>query len=265
MARSPDPSRGRDPDAAIVNTSSKRDALKVPLRIARAIARQVASERLPPGTMLEPEQEMARRFGVGRPSVREALRLLETQGLIVIRRGVKGGPVVAAPSAEDLGKTITMFLQMTSTPLRAVILAGAELEGLLASMAAERVHEQGVSVDPLRQALEREHDVVDRDERLFAGIDFHHQLHVLAGNEVLRLLTDSIGGIVAGRTRAYRHDHWEIDEQRDAFRDHVELFDAIERGDPVKAALLSREHMLRQAEHDLEVHPDLADAIVDWG
>jgi DNA-binding FadR family transcriptional regulator len=228
------------------------------------IAREVASNRLPPGTMLEPEQEMARRFGVGRPSVREALRLLEAQGLIVMRRGVKGGPVVAAPTGADLGQTITMFLQMRSTSLRQVIDAGAELAGLLAARAAERVATEGASVEPLRDALKREEIHLYDDERLFAGIEFHTQLHQLAGNEVLHLLIDAVGGIVADRTRTYRHDQWDEDERRRMYGDHVKMLKALERGDSRRAATLGREHMLRQAERDLEVHPEIADAIVDW-
>jgi GntR family transcriptional repressor for pyruvate dehydrogenase complex len=248
-------------DEQAVPSSEPRQ--KVPLRVARAIARHVAQERLPPGTMLETEQEMAQRFGIGRPSVREALRLLETQGLITLRRGVRGGPVVAAPSAVDLGQTMTMFLQMRSTPLRAVIVAGAELEALMASLATERVAKRR-SIKPLRRALAAEERVVDREERLAAGINFHAELYRLANNEVLELLTTAVGGIVADRTRTYRHDHWEADERRYAYSEHVDLFDAVKGGDSTKAAEIARAHMLRQAERDLELHPDLADAIVDW-
>jgi DNA-binding FadR family transcriptional regulator len=237
---------------------------KVPLRIARMIAREVASERLPPGTMLETEVDMARRFGVGRPSVREALRLLEAQGLIEIRRGVKGGPVVASPTGADLGQTMTMFLQMRSTPLRQVIDAGAELHALIASLAAQRVAEEGASVEPLRAVLARESEHVYDEERLYAGIEFHALLRDLAGNEVLGLLVDAVGGIVADRTRTYRHDQWDPDERKKAVDDHVKMLKAIERGDAKRAAALAREHILSQAERDLEVHPEMADAIVDW-
>lgn len=255
---------GTAPAVGPGDSSTVGPALKVPLRVAREIARHVATERLAPGTMLEPEQEMARRFGVGRPSVREALRLLETQGLIRIRRGVRGGPVVAAPSAVDLGHTMTMFLQMRSTPLRSVIIAGAELEALVASMAADRVGRDGASVEPLRRALELEGDVLDREERLFAGIEFHLQIHLLAANEVLELLVEAVGGIVADRTRTYRHDQWDQDERHHMYGEHRELFDAIERGDGIKAALIAREHMLAQAAKDLEMHPEMGTAIVDW-
>ncbi len=237
---------------------------KVPLRIARMIAREVASKRLPPGTTLEPEHEMARRYGVGRPSVREALRLLEAQGLIVMRRGVKGGPVIAAPTGADLGQTMTMFLQMRSTPLRHVIDAGAELGAVIASMAADRVATHGASVEALREILAREEAHLYEPQRLYIGIEFHQQLEVLAGNEVLGLLADAVGGIVADRTRTYRHDEWDEDERRRMYGDHLKMLKAIERGDSRRAATLAREHMISQAKRDLEVHPEIADAIVDW-
>ena len=245
-----------------VSTSTFQD--KVPLRIARQIAREVAEQRLPPGSPLEPEPQMARRFGVGRPSVREALRLLEAQGLIVIRRGVKGGPVVAAPTGADLGHTMTMFLQMRSTPLREVIEAGAQLHALIASLAAQRVAQDGASVDALRAALEVEREHLDDELRLHAGIEFHAQIHELAGNDVIRLLVDAVGGIVADRTRAFRSDLWDEEERRRMYGEHVKLFRAVERGDAKRAARIASEHMLTQGERDLELHPEIAHAIVDW-
>jgi GntR family transcriptional repressor for pyruvate dehydrogenase complex len=237
---------------------------KIALRIARMIAREVAQNHLPPGTMLAPEQEMARRFGVGRPSVREALRLLETQGLIVLRPGVKGGPMVASPTGADLGQTMTMFLQMRNTPLREVIDAGAELAGLMASLAARRVGRDGASVEPLREVLEQERVHLYDEQRLTHGIEFHHRMHALASNEVLTLLIDAVGGIVADRTRTYRHDVWSADEVRAAYEDHVKMLRAIERGDARRAAELTRDHMTTQSERDFKAHPEMARAIVDW-
>jgi DNA-binding FadR family transcriptional regulator len=237
---------------------------KVSARVARAIARHVAEERLAPGTMLEPEQEMARRFQVGRPSVREALRLLESQGLVKIRRGVKGGPVVAAPSAEDLGHTLTMFLQMRSTPLRSVIDAAAALEGLMAGLASQRVADGEASIAPLRDALAEESRVVEKQEQLFAGMNFHRELYRLGGAEVLELLVRAVGGIVADRTRVHRQDHWDPAERRRLLADHVELFEAVERGESVRAFVLGREHRMSQADRDLKLNPEIRNAIVDW-
>jgi DNA-binding FadR family transcriptional regulator len=237
---------------------------KVPLRVARMIAREVAERRLTPGTMLDTEQDMAQRYGVGRASVREALRLLEAQGLIVMRRGVGGGPAVGEPGPMDLASTITMFLQVRSTSLREVIDATIELEGIVAALAADRVANEKISVEPLREALEREGAHLYEEERLDAAYDFHGILNDMANNEVLGLLVNAVGGIVADRTRTYRQDVWDHDERRRMYGDHVKLLKAIERGDSRRAALVAKEHFAAQAERDLEVHPEIANAIVDW-
>src|ERR1700728_3583071 len=88
---------------------------KIYKAVSRLIAREVAEKRLPPGSPLPPEHVMANQYGVGRSSVREALRILENQGLIVIRPGLGGGPIVGQSSAADFGKTMTLFLQIQGT------------------------------------------------------------------------------------------------------------------------------------------------------
>jgi DNA-binding FadR family transcriptional regulator len=257
-------------DAAIKRPTDDGDEPESPppektsLRIARAIAREVAEKRLPPGSMLATEQEMAREYNAGRPSVREALRLLEAQGLIVLRRGIKGGPVVAAPTGIDLGQTMTMFLQMRSTPFRQVVEAITELSGLVAEMAAERVARGEGSVAELRAALEVENQHLYEEYRLSAGIEFHNALHRLAGNEVIQLLVEAVGGIWADRTRLFHSDVWDEDEQLRMYTEHVKMLKAIERGDGRRAARLAKDHMAVQAQQDLERHPEVAQAIVDW-
>src|ERR1700689_1242920 len=68
---------------------------KISQTIARNILDDIVVRQLPPGTMLSSEAGMLARYGVGRASLREALRILEIHGLIKIKPGPRGGPVVA--------------------------------------------------------------------------------------------------------------------------------------------------------------------------
>src|SRR5207248_107530 len=71
--------------------------------IARDLAARIAEGGLAPGSRLPVERVMLESLGVGRTTLREALRLLETRGVLTIRAGPKGGPVVRRPSAEAFG------------------------------------------------------------------------------------------------------------------------------------------------------------------
>src|SRR6266540_3841108 len=79
-------------------------AAKLSQRIARQIASEISDRRLRPGDKLEAESTMLARFGVGRPSLREALRILEDQGLIMLKPGPGGGPVVADLGSRQFGR-----------------------------------------------------------------------------------------------------------------------------------------------------------------
>jgi len=79
----------------IIGTVTQRTE-KVAESIARQIMQDIRRQKLEPGSMLPAESAMLERFGVGRGSLREALRILEINGLVVLKPGPKGGPVVAA-------------------------------------------------------------------------------------------------------------------------------------------------------------------------
>src|SRR3954454_4479336 len=80
--------------------------------VARAIVRSMVDEGLVPGSPMEPEAAMLVRFGVSRASLREALRILETQGLISIKPGPGGGPSMGAVDSRDFARMATLFFQV---------------------------------------------------------------------------------------------------------------------------------------------------------
>src|SRR4051812_15785186 len=86
--------------------------LKTSESVARDIARDIIEARLTTGDALPPETAMLQQYGVSRESLREALRLLEVQGLISIRRGPGGGPVVGTVDPANIGRVLTLFFYM---------------------------------------------------------------------------------------------------------------------------------------------------------
>src|ERR1700761_3394215 len=90
-----------------------RRRAKISQIVAAEIVRYVVDERLEEGDRLPTEAEMLEEFGVGRGSPREALRLLEAYGLISIRQGQNGGPVVATLRPQDLSRTLSFYFHLT--------------------------------------------------------------------------------------------------------------------------------------------------------
>ena len=86
-----------------------RRVMKTSELIARDIILDISEGGLKTGDSLPPEAAMLKHYEVGRASLREALRLLEVQGLVHIRAGAKGGPVVGSANAENLARMLTLY------------------------------------------------------------------------------------------------------------------------------------------------------------
>lgn len=244
---------------------------KIPTRVARAIARHVAEAQLEVGTVLPDEKAMAQSYGIGRNSVREALRLLEAQGLIELRRGVGGGPVVAAPTSDDFGKTMTMFLQMQGTTFDHLTDALASLEGTLAALAAARAASGEASLEDLVAVLHREdlalhldQDPDEADPFAAVGVDFHRAMLQFVGNDVLTLIVEAVEGIWIDRTKAVRDDLWSDTDRARVHREHLLIFNAIQAGDQGTAQRLMSDHIAHEAGDMTRLRPEFMQSVVDW-
>src|SRR5574337_1196105 len=106
--------------------------------IEASIRREIYKGTLAPGQKLPNEFELARQFNVGRSAVREALKVLELAGLLVVRRGYNGGTFVAPPDFEDASEAITLTFNPGNTSVDQLIEACQVIEGRAAELAAER-------------------------------------------------------------------------------------------------------------------------------
>ena len=94
---------------------------KAAMLVAQRIIRDVISAQLKPGDLLLPERTMLERYQTGRGTLREALRLLEFQGVISLKPGPRGGPVLQRPSATHLASTLVLLLQLKEAPFRSIV------------------------------------------------------------------------------------------------------------------------------------------------
>ena len=95
----------------------KRGA-KVAEALAQEIVHEIVSRKLRPGTLLSSEAQMLEDYGVGRGSLREALRILEVHGLITMKPGRNGGPMVIEVRTRDYGRMSTLFFHLGGVTFR---------------------------------------------------------------------------------------------------------------------------------------------------
>jgi DNA-binding FadR family transcriptional regulator len=118
------------------------------MAIAAEIRSRIARGELVDGQLLPVESSLTAEFGCSKPVVREALRILETEGLIEVKRGLGGGPRVRHPSISDAAKSMGVYLQVGDV---AVLDVWTARDRIIAA-AVERL--PGVDVTPLAEKVE---------------------------------------------------------------------------------------------------------------
>jgi GntR family transcriptional repressor for pyruvate dehydrogenase complex len=154
--------------------------------IEASIRREIYSGTLVPGQKLPNEFELARQFNVGRSAVREALKVLELAGLLVVRRGYNGGTFVAPPDFEEVSEVITLTFQRGSMALDQLFEACQTIEPRAAELAA--THASELEVSDLEELVQRIEQCVHLPARyLTAIVDFHLAVTEMAHNSVFTL------------------------------------------------------------------------------
>src|SRR4051794_21417139 len=171
---------------------------KVGQLVAREILAEITRGGLKPGSRLPPEVTMMEQYQVGRGTLREALRILEVNGLISIKPGPGGGPSVEKASTHDFGRMATLFFNARRLTLRELIEARLVLEPVTARLAAERRDEEGIR--RLQEVIDfRESG--DEDAYVRATSDFHALVADLAGNGVISIFVLSLAEVFHARVR----------------------------------------------------------------
>lgn len=164
-------------------------------QIAHEIRMHIERAGLQPGDRIGTEHELAREFGVSRPTLREGLRRLAGSHLIRVHKGRAGGVFVENTPNEGIGRhvseSIAAMLESESVTLCQLLEARMFLEVPLAGLAAERSDE--TTIESLTAAIE---DATGRDpggdEFRLADTRFHHTIAVTAGNDLLVTFTSWI-------------------------------------------------------------------------
>jgi DNA-binding FadR family transcriptional regulator len=234
---------------------------KIAMTLAERIVHQIVSEDLPPGSKLPPERDMLAEFGVGRGTLREALRFLELQGVITLRPGPKGGPIVAAPSDRQLASTLALLLEMDRTPYSDILAARIILEPVLAAQAAERI--TNAQLEMLQDESDQMRATLNRPE-LFA--DQHHRFHRLiveaSGNHTFLIVMSSLHWIADG---SIPWSTFPLSEREAVSLRHQTILEALKAHDPGATYRAMQDHDREYERYVTKTQPDALEAPVRWG
>lgn len=211
--------------------------------VANQIRRQIVRGELEEGHSLPAEAELMERFGVSRPTLREAFRILESEALITIRRGSRGGAQVLAPSAEVAARLAGSVLQFRRTTIGDVYAARLLIEPPAAGMLAESPNSRAVK--QLKSYLDAEEAAMgDPDEFAHAAATFHEKVTELAGNITLGVFAQILSEIIDRHTaEVVRKEPSQPSDIKAAHRSHEKLYDLIAAGDVERARDHWDQHM----------------------
>jgi GntR family transcriptional repressor for pyruvate dehydrogenase complex len=235
-------------------------AEKVPTILARRIQREIVERNLQPGDMLGSEAVMLARFGVGRASLREALRILENHGIVRIKPGPGGGPVVNEVTSNDWGRSMTIHLHSARATIRDLLEARMIMEPVVARLAAGRLTpEMEASV---RTAAKEGHDalLLSSDEWAASAEEFHAAVASASGNRVVDLFSTSLISIHRARVGST----FPNDEREVTTRIHDRIAEAICAGDADRAEELMRFHITELVAAIEAWMPNQMDELIDW-
>lgn len=154
--------------------------------VEASIRREIYNGTLVPGQKLPNELELARQFNVGRSAVREALKVLELAGLLVVRRGYNGGTFVAPPDFEEASEAVTLTFQPGNMALDQLLEACQTIEARAAELAAS--HASDLEISDLEELVQRIEQCVHLPARFITAIiDFHVAVTDMAHNSVFTL------------------------------------------------------------------------------
>ena len=208
-----------------------------PELLAGLLREQILAGVYPQGTALSPERELVSRAKLSRPTVRAALRILETEGLVETRQGRNGGSFVRRVDEGDLTRAVNLFVRGLPVDTSDLIETRTVLECTIARFAATRRGDDDLVA--MRALLDDMEPLAEGHPEDFARKDTEWRMLLAraAGNQLLAgfvLALSSVGlpPVGDGQPTALVP----LQERHELLRSNRRIFQAIQQGDPAAAA-----------------------------
>ncbi len=241
----------------------KLQPMKVPKAsdvLANDLRERILRGEYPSGTALPPERELVSQTRMSRTTVREALRILEVQGLVTIKTGRSGGAFIQQPGGDSVATSVSLLIRGQQLRLTALLETREAIEPACASLAAKYRTDDDLKI--LNAANDAVGDPdLPLDAFLRANVDWHLGVAVASHNELLTGFMSALSKAIYSSTenKAFVDDA----VRATTYKAHKTITDAIRAGDPATAMRRMTKHVHGYAEAVVQVEErtkiDLAD------
>lgn len=203
--------------------------------IADQLRRQIVLGELTDGDFLPNESILRERFGVSRPTLREALRVLEAESLLVITKGSRDGARIITPSERNAARYVGLYLQYKRIPVIDVHEALMAIEiPAVAKLAANSTADDLAALEAANSSHPADNDWI---ATVTAGVDFHRLIVELAGNRTLVVLHGLLDEVIlaTGRDIGRVLQRQTLEEARQVRKVHKQIIQLM-RDNAVDAA-----------------------------
>lgn len=213
--------------------------------VANHLREQIISSRIPEGGSLPNEAEMIAQYDVSRPTLREAFRILESEGLISISRGSRGAKV-HMPRVDIVARHLGVLLQARGVKLDDVYRARALVEPPAARLVAER--NDARDIEKLEALIEEERTSLEDEGRFsLASNAFHHTLVQIAGVQTLGLIVDMLNEMLERHLLSLylssAHHKDRVIARRKSIKAQQKLIELLRQGKAHEAESFWSEHL----------------------
>lgn len=217
-------------------------------RISEVIVEQVRQlmrqRQLKPGDRLPAERELCEQFGVSRVSVREALRMLESSGLVEIRVGARGGAFVTTPTSDRVGDGLADLLSLSVISAGDVTEVRLILELGVVPLVCERAAEE--DLDALDEICARSEAALrDGTYSMDLSAEFHVRVALATRNPAVAALVESFRGPILMSLEEAKATAPEMGNLGTV--EHQQFVDALRKRDCEAATSIMRQHLERTA------------------
>jgi DNA-binding FadR family transcriptional regulator len=220
--------------------------IKAAERVAAELRREIVTGNLRTGDRLQSERMLQAHFEISRPTLREALRLLESESLIEVTRGQHGGARVKMLDIRVAARQVGVYLQMEGTTLRDVWLARSAIEPAAAGMLAKKASR--LAIQKMKENIQAAYGALD-DPVKYAALTtgFSEILTDFCGNQTLRMFSMLIHDIVHRQhldVTVKTYSRQGVDKLRKLqIRGRAKLLELVEAADAVGAESFWRKHL----------------------
>ena len=208
--------------------------------LANHLREQILSGALTEGAALPVERELAASVGLSRGTVRDALRVLEIEGLITTRPGRAGGSFVRRPDATTLQRSLSALVNGRGVRYQSLLETRDALEPAAAGLAA--MNRTGEDLARLDEAAARLKEALDDIPTfLQRNAEWHMAVVAASGNEIMQIILDSLSQAIVAAT-----DISEFNSPKTmaaTLAAHDRILTAIRKGDPAKAEAAMSKHV----------------------